>query len=119
MTKPHRRRGGPTPYLRLNLGTKATQGQAVFEKVMAGATFRQAANELGMPLTTCWRRYWWFADWTLPSYYGQPYGPIPPQRGTAACPRGRPYLPTVDGPGRPLDRSSSAPRRKVPTDVQN
>jgi hypothetical protein len=118
MTKP-RRRSGPTPYSRLALGTKATQGLAVFERVLGGATFRQAANDCGLSLTTAWRRYHWFADWTLPAYYGQPHGPIPPQRGTAACPRGRPYLPTVDGPGRPLDRSTSAPQRKVSTNVHD
>lgn len=96
-----RRRGGPTPYLRLNLVTKVEQGRAVAARVDAGQSIRAAAAQLGMSLTTAWRRYWWFKDWTLPTHYGRPHGPIPPQRGTAACPNGRPWLPTLDGrPGR-------------------
>jgi len=119
MSQHTRRRGGPVPYLRLDLAVKVTQGLAVLERVTAGATFRQAAAELGLSSTVAWRRYWFVLDWTLPGHYNQPPGPIPPLRGSAACPRGRPYLPTVDGPGRPLDRSSAAPRRKVPADVQD
>ncbi|QQM41987.1 hypothetical protein [Streptomyces liliifuscus] len=92
------RRGGPYPYLRLDLGIKATQGFAVFERVMAGASFRQAAAALDLSVTTAWRRHWWFIDWMQPEWHGRPPGPIPPQRGTRACPRGRPYLPTLDGP---------------------
>lgn len=94
----HPRRGGPVPYLRLDLGVKVTEGLAVAEKVAEGASIRQAAADLGMSPTTAWRRLWWFRDWALPGYYGRPRGPIPPQRGTRACPNGRPYLPTLDGP---------------------
>ncbi|MEU6373938.1 hypothetical protein [Streptomyces sp. NPDC046909] len=84
---------------------KAQQGFEVYELVLGkGFTFRQAAGELGLSLTTAWRRYHFFADWSLPEFYGRPPGPLPPQRGTRACPRGRPYLPTVDGPGGPLHR---------------
>lgn len=76
---------------------KVEQGQAVFERVTAGRSIRQAAADLGLSPTTAWRRYWFLMDWTLPGYYGKPSGPIPPQRGTRACPNGRPYLPTLDG----------------------
>jgi len=100
-------RGGPYPYLRLDFSIKATQGFAVFERVMAGASFRQAAAALDLSLTTAWRRYWWFMDWTLPGFYGCRDGPIPPQRGTRACPRGRPFLPTLDGPEGPFHRGGN------------
>lgn len=99
------KRGGPIPYLRVPAVTKMDQGFAVVELVLGhGHSFRSAAAALGMSATTAWRRYWWFMDWMLPSRYGRRDGPLPPQRGTAACPRGRPYLPTVDGPGGPLYR---------------
>lgn len=118
MSQYTRRRGGPVPYLRTPLDIKVREGLAVLERVTAGATFRQAAAELGLSLTTAWRRYWFVLDWTLPGHYGQPSGPIPPLRGTAACPRGRPWMPTLDGPGRPLGRRP-ATRRKVTTDGQD
>lgn len=102
------RRGGPYPHLRLDLGVKVREGVAVVELVLGqGRTFRQAGAELGISATTAWRRYWFALDLTLPGRYGRPDGPIPPQRGTRACPRGRPYLPTVDGPGGPLHRGES------------
>jgi hypothetical protein len=93
------RQGGPYPRLRVPAPTKWIQGAAVADLVaVKGLSFRQAAAELDMSATTAWRRYWWVLDSTLPAYYGRPHGPIPPQRGTAACPRGRPYLPTLDDP---------------------
>lgn len=96
------KRGGPYPHLRLSLVTKTEQGLAVAELVLGqGFTFRQAGTQLGLTPTTAWRRYWWFMDWSLPHRLGVRDGPVPPQRGTRACPRGRPYLPTVDGPGGP------------------
>lgn len=102
------RRAGPSPYLRLDFTVKARQGFEVYMLVLGqGLSFRQAAARLGLSVTTCWRRYHWFSDWSLPGYYGRPPGPLPPQRGTRACPRGRPYLPTVDGPGGPLYRGES------------
>lgn len=103
MRNPHlvRLRGGPYPHLRGNSVTKVTEGLAVLQLVAGGATFRQAANTLGMSLTTAWRRYWFVMDWDLPRYYGRPCGPVPPQRGTRACPSGRPWLPTLDGDGWP------------------
>jgi hypothetical protein len=99
------RRGGPTPYLRLNLATKVEQGAAMWHlHHTRGLSIRAAARALGLSETTGWRRYWFLADFTLPGHYGKPAGPIPPQRGTAACPRGRPRLPTLDGPDwRPSD----------------
>jgi hypothetical protein len=99
------RRAGPTPYLRLDLFTKATQGQAVYLSVMAdGLSLRQAAAVHGLTVTTAWRRYWWFADWTLPNRYGVKASRLPPQRGTRACPRGRPWIKELDDVGGPLHR---------------
>jgi hypothetical protein len=72
---------------------------AVWDIVAAGGSISSAARALGVSTTTAWRRYWFLADWTLPHYYGRPSGPIPPQRGTRACPHGRPYLPTLDDDG--------------------
>jgi hypothetical protein len=90
------RRGGPVPYLRLDLGVKVREGLEVARLVAAGASFRQAAAALDMSRMTAWRRYWFLQDWGLPGYFGRPSGPIPPQRSTRACPRGRPFLPTLD-----------------------
>lgn len=95
---PSRRRGGPTPYVRLPFETKLAQGLDVWARVAAGASIRKAAADLGMSPTTAWRRVWFARDWALPTHYGRPAGPIPPQRGTAACPNGWPHLPTFDGP---------------------
>lgn len=91
------RRGGPYPHLRLSLVTKVEQGNAVIRLVARGHSIRSAAAVLGLSVTTAWRRYWFVMDWTLPHMYGKPTGPLPPQRGTRACPQGRPYLPTLDG----------------------
>lgn len=90
-------RGGPYLRLRLDAGVKLTQGYAVVRLVTAGHSIRSAAAALGMSPSTAWRRYWFAMDWTLPAYYGREWGPVPPQRGTRACPRGRPWLPTLDG----------------------
>lgn len=89
--------GGPYPHLRLPLHVKVDEGMAVFRIVSAGGSISSAARMLGMSTTTAWRRYWFVMDWTLPGTYGRSAGPIPPQRGTRACPNGRPYLPTLDG----------------------
>ncbi|NUV60657.1 hypothetical protein [Streptomyces sp. CAI-85] len=103
-----KRRGGPYPHLRLDLGIKVTQGLDVVQLVLGeGRTFREAGAALGLSPTTAWRRFWFALDLTLPERYGRPPGPIPPQRGTRACPRGRPYLPTLDGPGGPLHRGGN------------
>lgn len=92
------RRGGPWIHQRLDLYTKVEQGWEVTKLIHSGLSFRQASAQLGMSLTTAWRRYWFFEDyWALPRFYGRPSGPVPPQRGTRECPRGRPWLPTVDG----------------------
>ena len=83
------RRGGPYPRLRLPLITKVEQGNAVLKLVRQGHSMRSAGAVLGLSTTTAWRRFWFLMD-----YY--PYGgrrarmPIPPQRGTRACPRGKP-----------------------------
>lgn len=94
---PDVRRGGPYPHLRIPLERKVREGVAVWDIVAAGGSISSAARSLGMSTTTAWRRYHFLADWTLPAQYGRPSGPIPPQRGTRACPSGRPYLPTLDG----------------------
>ncbi|MEU8031941.1 hypothetical protein AB0C13_25395 [Streptomyces sp. NPDC049099] len=95
------RRGGPYPHLRLDFGTKVTQGVAVVQLVLGqGHSFREAAAVLDMSLTTAWRRYWFALDLGTPQRHGRKPGPIPPQRGTRACPRGRPWMPTLDEPPR-------------------
>jgi hypothetical protein len=95
---------------------KAAEGQAVVRLVLGdGLSIRAAAQALGMSPTTAWRRYWWVMDWTLPGFRGYQSGPLPPQRGTRACPRGRPWLPTLDGPdARPLP-----PKRTVHLDGED
>lgn len=106
------RRGGPYPRLRLDLAVKVEQGHAVVRLILAGHSIRQAAAALGLSVTTAWRRYWFVMDWTLPQHYGRPPGPIPPQRGTRACPRGRPFLPTLDA----SERARRRPRARAATD---
>ncbi|WP_020117569.1 hypothetical protein [Streptomyces canus] len=92
------RRGGPTPYLRLDYTIKVDQGVAVMQLVLGDRlTFRQAATALDMSLSTAWRRFWFVVDCTTPQRHGCKPGPLPPQRGTKACPRGRPWMPTYDG----------------------
>jgi hypothetical protein len=83
-----RRRGGPTPYLRLDLGVKVDQATQVHRLHGDGATFAQIAERTGLSLTTCWRRFWWYRDWSEPAKVARPIRRVPPQRGTAACPRG-------------------------------
>ncbi|MFF7260659.1 hypothetical protein ACFZCL_10295 [Streptomyces sp. NPDC008159] len=91
-------RGGPYPRLRADFTIKTTQGLAVMRLVLGeGRTFRQAAAALGMSSTTAWRRYWFVIDLSTPERHGCKPGPMPPQRGTRACPRGRPWMPTFDG----------------------
>jgi hypothetical protein len=94
------RRGGPYPHLRLDSAVKADQGFAVLQLVLGqGKTFSQAGTALGLSTTTAWRRYHWFLDWTLPERWGREASRLPPQRGTRACPRGRPFIAELDGPG--------------------
>ncbi|MEX5711973.1 hypothetical protein AB1484_27670 [Parafrankia sp. FMc6] len=105
-----RRRAGPVPHLLRQTPphVKLDEGLAVLRLVAAGSSIRGAASTLGLSVTTAWRRYWWVLDWTLPDSEGLPRGPFPPQRGTRACPSGRPYLPTwpIDNPAvrRPIRR---------------
>jgi hypothetical protein len=93
-----RRRGGPTPYLRLDLAVKVTQACEVHRLREAGHTFAVIAEATGLSLTTCWRRFWWYRDWTAPATAGRPIRRVPPQRGTRAVPRGRPCIPELDHP---------------------
>lgn len=100
MPPPPRPRGGPIPHLRRQTPdhVKLSQGDAVIRAMLRGLSLRAAAGALGLSTTTAWRRYWLVMDWTLPAREGRPRGPIPPQRGTRACPSGRPWLPTLDTP---------------------
>jgi hypothetical protein len=102
-----RRRGGSTPYVRLDLAVKADQGSEAHQLHTAGFTFAEVADRMGVSLTTAWRRCRWFEDWTTPAESGHPIRRIPPQRGTRACPRGRPCIPEVDHP----ELQNRAPRR--------
>ncbi|MEU0069544.1 hypothetical protein ABZ027_08365 [Streptomyces sp. NPDC006332] len=103
MIKP--RRGGPYPHLRLSFDTKVTQGLAVAELVYGrGMSYKQAAVQLGMSPTTSWRRCWFLMDWLLPEQHGVKASRLPPMRGTRACPRGRPYIPELDGPDGAISR---------------
>ena len=98
------RQGGPYPRLRVPYDIKARQGYAVLKLVADGATIRAAAAQTGLSPSTAWRRLWWLQGWTLPRLYGLEARRLPPQRGTRACPRGRPWIQELDGPGGPLDR---------------
>lgn len=93
-----RGRGGPTPYVTLDLAVKVHQGAEAHRLHNAGLTFAEVADRMGMPLTTVWRRCRWFEDWSRPAESGLPIRRIPPQRGTRACPRGRPCIPEIDHP---------------------
>ncbi|MGH4010663.1 MAG: hypothetical protein ACRDTH_21295 [Pseudonocardiaceae bacterium] len=106
-----RRRGGPSPYVRLDLVVKVDQGAEAHRLHSAGFTFAEIADQLGVSVTTAWRRCRWFEDWTRPAESGLPIRRIPPQRGTRACPRGRPCIPEVDHP----ELSSLAPVRCLAT----
>ncbi|MFG2473536.1 hypothetical protein [Streptomyces fagopyri] len=98
------RQAGPAPHRRIPYDIKATQGLAVLQLVTAGATIRAAAAQTGLSPTTAWRRMWWLRDWLLPDRYGVRARRLPAQRGTAACPRGRPWIEELDGVGGPLNR---------------
>jgi hypothetical protein len=94
-TRPKSRLGTPAhtgPYSRLRLDSwvKAEQGITMMELVFSGHSFRTAAGILGLSLTTAWRRYWFALDWLNGGAFGE--GPPPHQRGTRACPKGRPAL---------------------------
>lgn len=93
-----RGRGGPSPYVTLDLAVKVDQGAEAHRLHSAGLTFAEVADRMGVSLTTAWRRCHWYEDWTRPATDGHPIRRIPPQRGTRACPRGRPCIPEVDHP---------------------
>lgn len=93
-----RRRGGPAPYARLALAVKVEQATVAHRLHAAGHSFAVIAEHMDVSLTTAWRRCHWFEDWTRPATVGQRIRRIPPQRGTRACPRGRPCIPEVDHP---------------------
>ncbi len=90
------RRGGPYPYLRLNFVTKVEQGRRVAELALAGHSFRSVSAITGWSVTTCWRRYWFWVDFGHAMSRGVSRSTIPPQRGTRACPAGRPWIKALD-----------------------
>lgn len=93
-----RGRGGPTPYLRLELAIKVEQATRAYRLHIAGLTFEEIGVRMGVSTTTAWRRCHWYEDWTRPAMAGLRIRRIPPQRGTRACPRGRPCIPEVNHP---------------------
>lgn len=107
-----RRRAGPSPYLRLDVAIKVEQGTEAHRLHTAGLTFAEIADQMGVSLTTAWRRCCWFEDWSRPATVGLPIRRIPPQRGTRACPRGRPCIPEVDHPELTIQSRRCAGRRK-------
>jgi hypothetical protein len=114
------RRGGPAPGNRLDLAVKVGQGTEAHRLHTAGFTFAEVADRLGVSLTTAWRRGRWFEDWTRPATIGLPIRRVPAQRGTRACPRGRPCCPEVDH--RELTTQSQrcwAQRKSAGTDCRN
>jgi hypothetical protein len=88
---------GPYSRLRSNEFVRQQQAYRAWRLTeLGGMSIRDAAETLGMSVTTTWRRARWFADYTLNSFYGLPNGPVPHQRGTRACPRGRPIILPLD-----------------------
>jgi molybdenum-dependent DNA-binding transcriptional regulator ModE len=73
--------GRPNPRSWIPLERKLSEGRRVAQLVAEGRSIRQAAEELGMPLTTAWRRLWFVRD-----YASRKDRRIPRQRGTAARP---------------------------------
>lgn len=97
--RPYSRIGTPAhtgPYARLRSSDTVRIAEAAEAWRLVNVeklSIRQAADVLGMSVTTTWRRERWYGDWTLgPDMYGLPYGPYPHQRGTRACPNGRPVI---------------------------
>jgi len=79
-------RGGPFPHLRLNRVVKVQQGTEVARLVHAGHSFRQAADVLGLSLTTAWRRYWFPASTAGPRPHpAAARHPCLPQRAPVAA----------------------------------
>lgn len=94
------RRIGPETHRKLNTARALTEGKRCWEMVwIEGMSYRAVAATMRMSVTTCWRRANLWHDWTMPVQWGNPVPRrLPPQRGTARCPRGRPYIPGHDGP---------------------
>lgn len=89
------------PYNRLRTvltPRRITEARQAWELIdVRGLSVRQAANALGLSVTTTWRRARWYWDWQLgPVMYGLPLGPPPRQRGTRAVPNGRPCILPLD-----------------------
>lgn len=94
------RRAGPELHRRLNSALVLALGQQLADGYYEQRlTIRQLADAHGLSTTTCWRRLHLYLDWTLPLYNGNPLPHrLPAQRGTEACPSGRPAVPGHDGP---------------------
>lgn len=90
---------GPYARLRVNEYTRQQQAYRAWRMTeLDGMSIRQAAEALGLSVTTTWRRAKWWADYTLGPMYGLPFGPVPHQRSTRACRRGRPIVLPLDAP---------------------
>jgi uncharacterized protein YjcR len=100
-----RRRGGPGPYLRMSLAVRVAQATEAHRLHETGLGFVEVAERMGCSVTTAWRRARWWEDWTRPATVGRPIRRVPPQRGTRACPRGRPCCPEIDHPEVAAERS--------------
>jgi hypothetical protein len=68
-----------------------------------GYTYQRAADLLGWSVKKTWQRYMWHVDYHMQARLGIPPSgmQVPPMRGTAACPRGSPYLWPVIKPAKP------------------
>jgi hypothetical protein len=88
---------GPYARLRVNCVTRWVEAERAWFLIHAhGRSVREAAQILGLSMTTTWRRAWWYNDATIGRFYGYPDGPAPHQRGTRAVPRGRPTILPMD-----------------------
>ena len=110
---------GPAPYVRLDLTVKVDQGAEAFRLHHSGLTFAEVARCMDLSLTTAWRRCRWYEDWSSPAKFGLPIRRIPPQRGTRACPRGRPCLPELDHPELRVRRVQCRATRRDGEDSRN
>ena len=94
------RRFGPEAHRRSNSAQALTVGRRCYElHWFAGLSYRDVAVATWLSTTTAWRRSNLYLDFTLPRQWGTPLPRrLPPQRGTARQPRGRPAVAGHDTP---------------------